>query len=545
MSRSTDGPQPFSRWRSYLWPVHYYELKKLVPMLLIFFLISFDYNVLRILKETSLVYAEGSNAEAIPFVKVGVMLPGTFLMTLLFTRLSSRFSREQTFYLLISCFLAFFALYLFFLYPYRDQLHPNVAADWLQLMLPPGFKGMIATIRNWTASSFYAMCELWGNIVLFVLFWGFANQITRLDEAKRFYGLFGVGANFSGIVAGQASIWICRGAYNPALPFGTTAWEQSMMVLISLVLLTGIAALGLFRWMQCRVLTDPRLYKPEELHLDASETKPTFSMRDTVSFLWQSRYILCIAIIVLSYNAVINLTEVIWKEQVKELYSDPNDYTIYMNQVSSLIGLFATLTALFISGNSIRRCGWTFTALLTPLILLVTSVGFFGFYFLKDHAPALATQLIGISPLAIAVFFGSAQNVMSRTAKYSVFDATREMAFIPLNQEEKIKGKAVIDGLCSRLGKSAGAFINGFLLVSLGSFSQSAPYIVLFLAVTIAIWIAATCLLGRRFNALTAAHEPSKRSHPSFSVGEKTSMEAEATDLLLSSTAPLQEQHAV
>ncbi len=75
----------FSRWRSFIWPVHHFELKKLLPMLLIFFLVSFDYNILRTLKDTLVVTAKGSGAEVIPFIKVWGMFPGAIIMTYLFS----------------------------------------------------------------------------------------------------------------------------------------------------------------------------------------------------------------------------------------------------------------------------------------------------------------------------------------------------------------------------------------------------------------------------------------------------------------------------
>src|SRR5688572_12882988 len=95
----------FGKMRSFLWPVHHYELKKLLPMLLIFFLISFDYNVLRTMKDTLVVTAESSGAEAIPFIKVWVMFPSAILFTYLFTRLCNRFSRESVFYIILGIFL--------------------------------------------------------------------------------------------------------------------------------------------------------------------------------------------------------------------------------------------------------------------------------------------------------------------------------------------------------------------------------------------------------------------------------------------------------
>lgn len=499
------GVSEFSRWRSYLWPVHHYELKKLIPMLLIFFFISFDYNILRTLKDSLLITAKSSGAEVIPFVKVWAMFPGAILMTLLYTWLSNRFSRETVFYLIMSIFLSYFFIFAFFLYPIQELIHPHATADSLEKILPPGFKGLIAMFRYWSFTLFYVMSELWGSIVLFVLFWGFANQVTRLNEAKRFYGLFGVGANFSGIFAGQASVYCCNFSRSGvSLPFvGNDPWYQSLILIISLVMIGGFIALGIFRWMNKEILTDPRFYDPSNLIRD-NGPKEKMCLKESFAVLLRSKYLLCIAIIVISYNLVINLTEVIWKHQVKELYPSPNDYTMYMNHVVSIIGLVATLTSLFVSGNAIRKFGWTFTAMITPAILIVTSIGFFTFFFLNKSSPELVVSLLGITPLTLAVFLGSSQNILSRGAKYSVFDATKEMSFVPLDNQTKLVGKAAIDGVCSRMGKSGGSVVHQGLLLIFSTLTVSAPYVAVVLFIVTIIWMIGIKVLGKQFNALTS-----------------------------------------
>lgn len=42
------------------------------------------------------------------------------------------------------------------------------------------FAGPIAILRNWTFCLFYVMAELWGSVVVSLLFWGFANQVSCL-----------------------------------------------------------------------------------------------------------------------------------------------------------------------------------------------------------------------------------------------------------------------------------------------------------------------------------------------------------------------------
>jgi AAA family ATP:ADP antiporter len=504
MSSETPVVSPaFSPWRRYLWPVHHYELKKLIPMLLIFFFISFDYNVLRTLKDSLLITAKSSGAEVIPFVKVWAMFPGAVLMTLLFAWLSNRLPREKVFYIIISIFLIYFAVFTFILYPIRDLIHPHALADHLEGVLPKGFKGLIAMFRYWTFTLFYVMSELWSSTVLSVVFWGFANQVTKISEAKRFYGLFGVGANFSGIFAGQASVFCCNYTrHGNSLPIGEDPWHQSLILMVSLILAAGILALVLFRWMNAQVLTDRRYYDPSSIKSEG-EVQGKLSIKQCLSCLLNSKYLLCIAFVVISYNLVINLTEVLWKHQVKELYPNPNDYTIYMNHIVSIIGLVATISSLFIAGNAIRKCGWTFTALLTPFILLLTSLGFFSFFFIEQISPHVVFSFIGLSPLALVAFFGSTQNILSRGAKYSVFDATKEMAFVPLKPESKLVGKAAIDGICSRLGKSGGSVVHQSFLILFSSISASAPYVAIVLFGVIFVWVAAVRLLGKQFNELT------------------------------------------
>lgn len=501
-----DNAQPaFSRWRTYLWPIQGHELAKFLPLLLMSFFIAFNYNILRNLKDSLIITAESSGAEVIPFIKVWVLLPMAVLITFIFTRLVNRFSREKIFYLMMGGFLGFFFIFTFILYPLRNYIHPDSFSAWLSSVLPIGFKGLIAMIHYWTFTGFYVLAELWGNIILSVLFWGFANEVTKVTEAKRFYGLIGIGCNFSGVAAGQISIMLSPTTYNPWIPFGHDAWEQALMLSTLAVLVSGALIVVIFRWLNRNVIAKEEgaaRVKAEE------EPKPKvkLSMRQNFAYLAQSRYLISIAMVVLCYNIVINLTEVIWKAQVKELYPNTSDYFTYMSQISTITGFIATLTALFVSGNSLRKCGWTFTAMITPAILLSTSIGFFAFMLFKDPLGSFVS-LLGTTPLAMAVLFGSAQNCLSRASKYTLFDATKELSFIPLDRESKLKGKAVIDGVGSRLGKSGGSIIYQGLLVTFGTLASTTPYIAGILMVAISAWIVAVKALGRRFTELVSHNE--------------------------------------
>jgi len=483
----------FSRWRAFFWPVHNYELKKLIPMLIIFFFLSFDYNVLRCIKDTLVITAKDSGPEVIPYIKVWVMFPVSLLFTWIFIRLSNRFSGEKVFYMILGGFLTFFALFAFVLYPHRELFYLHSLADYLSSILPAGCKGFITMMRYWSFTLFYVMAELWGTIIMTLLFWGFANQITKLEEAKRFYGLFGVGINISGIAAGGYSIYITNLAKYTGKSLDT--WGQALFWLNCSVILAGFIAILAF------VYLDKILKKHPELSAEPKVKKSTekFSMRENIRYLLSSRYILSLVAIVVSYNLIINLVEILWKHEVKALHPESAAYNLFMNKVTIWIGILATLASFFIAGNFLRTYGWTKTALITPLILLFTSIAFFGAFFLKD-SPNLALYLAGVSPLTLSVFFGTMQNCLSRASKYTVFDETKEIVFIPLSYEEKIKGKAAVDGICNRLGKSSGSVIYQFLFLFFSTISASAPYVAVILFSIIGIWILATLNLGKQFN---------------------------------------------
>lgn len=490
---------------NHFFPVRVFELKKLIPMLVIFFFIGFIYNILRNAKDTLVVTCQASGAQVIPFIKVWMMLPGAILMTSLFSKLSNRFSMEKVIYLIIGIFLAYFALFTFVAYPYHEVLELDTLGDFLAKVLPKGCAGLISMIRYWAFTTFYVMSELWSCIVLSLLFWGFANEVNTVEEAKRFYGFFGVGMNISGIAAGQAAIYLSRFSHSSKLSFGDDPWQSTLIALTIVILAGGCIILALFRWMHVKVLSDDRLYQPRGT---TTKQKSTYKMsvRKNFAYLAKSKYLIYIALIVLSYNLVINLVEVVWKDQIRSLYPNPNDYNIYMNQVTVITGIIATSIAFF-AGSIIRYFGWTFSAMICPVIMLITSIGFFTFLFFSESLGTMTMALFHASPLVLVVFFGSVQNCLSRGCKYSLFDATKELSFIPLEHESRKKGKAAIDGVGSRLGKSGGSLIHQGLLMVFASLSASAPFIAAILMLMNIVWIVSTRKLGREFTALVSRSE--------------------------------------
>jgi AAA family ATP:ADP antiporter len=187
-------------------------------------------------------------------------------------------------------------------------------------------------------------------------------------------------------------------------------------------------------------------------------------LKESFLYLVQSRYLMYIAVLMFAYGVTINIVEVVWKDSVGEYFKnpvtglrDPQAYNAFMGQLFVWTGV-TTMAFIMFSKNFVRSLGWGFAAAITPWVTMITGAGFFLFLIAKGTLGDVCV-MIGTTPLAVAVLLGLAQNVLTKGVKYALFDPTKEMAYIPCNEEEKVKGKAAIDVIGGRAGKSGGSVL--------------------------------------------------------------------------------------
>jgi AAA family ATP:ADP antiporter len=248
--------------------------------------------------------------------------------------------------------------------------------------------------------------------------------------------------------------------------------------------------------------------------------------------------------LILCYGVSVNLVEGIWKAQISAVYIEKQDYARFMANLQTFTGI-VSMIAMLLGSYLFSFASWKVSAFLTPIIIFVTGTIFYLFAIYQTEITS-AIPGFNFPPIIIAVFLGLLQNVLGKATKYAFFDSTKEMAYIPLDEALKSKGKAAADVIGGRLGKSGGALTQQLLLTMAFSFNVSlselrpgeallslSPILFLIFSIIMIIWCYSVNLLSKEFNekkkiakassdSIKKAEETNKASSDSIKKEEET-----------------------
>jgi ATP:ADP antiporter, AAA family len=141
-----------------------------------------------------------------------------------------------------------------------------------------------------------------------------------------------------------------------------------------------------------------------------------------------------------------------------------------------------------IGSNILRRFSWLTSALVTPMMMSFTGIIFFVCVIFAQDISFLPD---GLNPIYFAVIIGAVQNILSKSSKYSLFDATKEMTYIPLSIELRTKGKAAVEVVGLKFGKSLGAFVQSFIFifVPMATFDSITTYLMIVFIIIMVLWV--------------------------------------------------------
>ena len=460
---------------------------KVLPLGCIFFGASFNLAILQSLKDSIMVTTAG--AETLPFLASCVVLPSSLGFFLLYGKMVESLPSKMIFYVSIMPLVAFYLLFTLVLYPNHAALHPMWLVDSLSQWVPQGLMGLVKVVQYWTFSLFYCSAELWGSVVISVLFWSLANEVCTISEAKSVYPLMGIAANVALVLSGTFVKLV-----NTQIAVGNTYVSLCWLV-------GGIVTMSSFMAVAKTVLD--KFVIGDYCSLDpATATKPRRkkkgSMAESFAIIRESPKISNLAILVMSYGISHRLFEFAWKASLRSLYPTAQAYQTVLAEVAIATG-WATITLMILGKFVFQYLGWGVAASATPIAMLTSGGVFFLFSLMAGSMAGTGNVIFGLDPTTMAflgVAAGAVTQVFARSSKFSLFDPAKEMVYIEMSKDEKSKGKAAVDLIGSQIGKSGGAWVTQALLLVTGSMTASLPIIASVFTVVIFSWLNAVRNLG-------------------------------------------------
>jgi AAA family ATP:ADP antiporter len=313
------------------------------------------------------------------------------------------------------------------------------------------------------------------NVTIIAQFWAFANDIYRLEAGNRLFPLIAFGATSGGFFGSQLTTWL-----------KTSRSVYEMMLVAAAILGFCIFLTFVIHWREVRAAARPMADAPGPAPERAEAEKPV-EPGGAFRLIWNSRYLLAIAVFVLLLNFINANGEYIWRKVVQRAAAaaggGPSEIFItgVYAQFNTIMNLWAMFLQLFIVSRIFKWFGVRVAMFFLPVIALG-----------------------GYAAISLGASFGLVKWVkaLENGADYSIMNTSRHALFLITTRREKYKAKAAVDTFFHRSGDALSA-----LLVFIGTVPLAFPvetFAVINVA-AVAVWMAVGAVLFRLHKRRTGA----------------------------------------
>lgn len=283
---------------------------------------------------------------------------------------------------------------------------------------------------------------VWASVLTIVLlthFWLIVNEVFNPREAKRLIGFCGSGGILGGILGGLLAGFLTR----------------SNLASLLLPLACGLLFACIFVVRAIFIVRKKQLPLAEHTPLkkEPPEAKKV-GFKDSFNAVRKNNYLLLIAAIVVVTVIVSTFIDFQFSSAVEYRYSSQEDMQAFFGLFYAGLTTFAFFLNIFLTSNLLKNFGIQFTLLLVPITLFLCSWGVI-------FAP------FGMLP---AIFIKGSDESLN----FSLSQSAREILYIPVASELKLKAKPFIDMFISRFAKVLAAIL---LLIFALSLNKEVEYL--------------------------------------------------------------------
>lgn len=419
-----------------VFPLRSEDWPKALPLSAFFFLVISTFWILKPMKRGMMInyfaesplYFLGHAFDGAQTEQLGKVLNVlvAYLVVILFTWLVKRFPRH---YLVLIFGVIFSGLFLLYSFLIHNLNAPVVV-------------------------SFYVLGDIF-NTVMVVLFWSFTDDICAPPEAKRSYGLIGLGGVLGGFI-------------------GATIVAQNVEALGRSTLLLSCIAPMLLVIFLAFIVQRGVVKKTGNKHPAATPTT-TSELWEGAKLMFASRYLLAIAGLILVYGIVSNLIDFQFASLVEANIPIELRKDAFFGTVGQITGVVSILIQVFLTSWVLQRFGVRSALSFLPVAILVASFGFFLF------------PVLGLI---------AAMSISDNSMHYSINQSAKEILYTATSRDAIYKAKAFIDMFLERFAKVISVlFAVGFALV-MGNNIRWLSLLILVLAL---FWYGLIVYLGREF----------------------------------------------
>ena len=418
-------------------------------------------NFLHIIKD-AMPMTLGNGYSMIPILRVLSMIITTILFPIYYL-ISNKFSITQI-------FISFFILSILIILSLGFIIFPhNIHQDIIYIQNP--FQGII---YYWYISLFYIFCDIWTFIAYGLLFWNMLNTSFNNEQAKEYYNFFLSFGNIGLIISGLVTYFF---SYQ-------LKTSSNLMQIQSLCLL--IASLFLISIIIIYHTSKQYLSHMRKEHMQHKSKKLKLSIIQSIKYIISNKYIMLMFLISISYASIQQLAEPYYQAEKKYFFSQFNQFVEINSIITIIIGFFSILLNRY--GKQIyNKLSWIGTSLIAPISITSMLSLFLIMKIIQNHFE-ITNNYFQYIIFTIAI----TQFILIKSIRFSIWDFSFEMLYIPLNSEQQSKGKATIALLSAKYGK---ALAQSFIILN------HSVYITLIVILLLSyIWIKSTFSISKRYN---------------------------------------------